>query len=57
MTLKVLGESPINPNNGDQADVQITMSITDVRNRSDLSDYTGELRAVFGASDHGPLQR
>jgi hypothetical protein len=48
LQLKVLGESPINPDNGDQADVQITGSITDVRNQSDLTDYTGELRAVLG---------
>jgi hypothetical protein len=48
LMLKVLGESPIDPNNGDQADVQITGSITDVRKQSDLSDYTGELRAVLG---------
>jgi Tol biopolymer transport system component len=43
VTFKVVGESPINPSNGDQADVQLTASITDVRN-PDLSDYTGELR-------------
>jgi dipeptidyl aminopeptidase/acylaminoacyl peptidase len=29
---------------GPNADVQIAVSITDVRNKSDLSDYTGELR-------------
>jgi hypothetical protein len=29
----------------DEADVEITASITDVRNKSDLTDYTGELRA------------
>jgi serine protease AprX len=46
--LKTVGESPINPNNGDQADVQITAELTDVRKRSDLSDYTGELRGVVG---------
>ena len=46
--LKVVGESPINLLNGDQADVQINTSITDVRNKSDFSDYTGELRAVLG---------
>ena len=46
--LKVLGESPIDPGNGDQADVRITVSFTDVRKQSDLSDYTGELRAVLG---------
>jgi hypothetical protein len=46
--LKVVGENPIDPNNGDQADVQITAQLTDVRKRSDLSDYTGELRGVMG---------
>jgi hypothetical protein len=29
----------------DEADVRITVSVTDVRNKSDLSDYTGELTA------------
>jgi hypothetical protein len=29
-----------------EADVHLAVSITDVRNRLDLSDYTGELRAV-----------
>jgi hypothetical protein len=48
LTLKVVGESPINPNNGDQADVDITAQITDVRWTSDLSDYTGELEGILG---------
>jgi hypothetical protein len=48
LTLKVAGESPIDPDNGDQADVQITTRISDVRNKSDLSEYTGELRTVLG---------
>jgi hypothetical protein len=48
VSLKVLGETPIDPSNGDQADVQITTSLTDVRNASDLSAYTGELQAVLG---------
>jgi predicted acyl esterase len=30
----------------DEADVRVTVSLTDVRKRSDLSDYTGELRLV-----------
>jgi acetyl esterase/lipase len=47
VTLKTLGESPIDPNNGDQADIQINASITDVFNRSDLTDYTGELLGVL----------
>jgi subtilase family protein len=42
----VLGESPINPNNGDQADIRINTKLTDIRKQSDLSDYTGELRIV-----------
>ena len=46
--LKVVGESPIDPGNGDQADVQIKATLTDVWKRSDLSDYTGELQAVLG---------
>jgi hypothetical protein len=48
LTLKELGESPIDPNNGDQADVGITARITDVWNQSPLTEYTGELRAVLG---------
>jgi uncharacterized repeat protein (TIGR01451 family) len=43
LILKVLGENPIDPNNGDQGDVDIKAQITDVRLKSDLSDYTGEL--------------
>jgi ectonucleotide pyrophosphatase/phosphodiesterase family member 5 len=48
LNLKVVGESPVDPGNGDQADVQISASFNDVRNKSDLSDYAGELRAVIG---------
>jgi acyl-homoserine-lactone acylase len=47
VNLKVLGESPINPDNGDQADVEIAASLTDVRKASDLTDYTGELSLVL----------
>jgi len=46
--LKAVGESPIDLNNGNQADVQVDASLTDVRKKSDLSDYTGELRVVLG---------
>jgi hypothetical protein len=46
--LKSIGESPVNLLNGDQADVVIDVNLTDVRNAGDLSDYTGELRAVVG---------
>jgi predicted acyl esterase len=46
--LDVTGESPIDFENGDQADVLLNASLNDVRNKADLSDYTGELRAVFG---------
>jgi hypothetical protein len=48
MTLKVVGETPIDLNNGNQADVDITAQITDVRWTSDLSDYTGELEGILG---------
>jgi acid phosphatase type 7 len=44
--LKVSGESPIDPSNGDQADVQTTFSLTDVLKKSDLSDYSGQLEMV-----------
>jgi hypothetical protein len=46
--LKVLGETPINPGNGDQADVEITLQLGDVRNKGGLSDYTGQLQGVLG---------
>jgi uncharacterized repeat protein (TIGR01451 family) len=45
LNLKVVGESPIDETNGDQADVLINAQLTDVRNKDDLSDYTGLLRA------------
>ena len=48
LTLKEQGESPINTGNGDQADVEITASFTDVLNQGSLTDYTGELRYVLG---------
>ncbi len=38
---------PGNPSTpADEADVEITVSVTDVHNRSGLSDYQGELRAI-----------
>jgi hypothetical protein len=46
--LKVLGETPIDPLNGDQADVQIKFEFSDARKKSDLSEYTGELQGVLG---------
>ena len=45
--LQAVGESPIDLTNGDQADIQIRTSLTDVRNAGDLSDYTGELEALL----------
>jgi uncharacterized protein DUF11/WD40 repeat protein len=39
-----VGETVIDPTNGDQSDVLLDASLTDVRNKSDLSDYTGGLR-------------
>ena len=47
LTLQEVGESPINPGNGDQANVNFTFQFSDVRRKSDLLDYTGELRAVL----------
>jgi hypothetical protein len=41
--LAVRGEAPINPSNGDQADVAYQLRLTDVQRASDLADYTGEL--------------
>jgi hypothetical protein len=46
--LKVLGESPIDFTNGDQGDVQVTARFSDVRKKTDLTDYTGELRIALG---------
>ncbi len=40
-----IGEGPpIIDNNGDQADIAYELKLSDVRNASDLSDYTGELQ-------------
>jgi hypothetical protein len=45
VTFKVVGESPINPDNGDQADVQVTGQITDVRRKANPSQlYTGQIQ-------------
>jgi uncharacterized protein len=40
--LSAIVGTPSNPE--DEADIRITMSITDVRHRSDLADYTGEVK-------------
>ena len=42
----VVGESPIDPTNGDQADLQITAELADVRHKGDLTDYSGELQLI-----------
>jgi hypothetical protein len=47
LNLKQVGESPIDPNNGDQANVGLTFAFSDVRRKSDLVDYAGELRALL----------
>lgn len=48
VTLTVVGESPINPNNGDQADLLISASIKDVRSKSaPATDYAGQLRGLL----------
>jgi hypothetical protein len=46
LELDSVGETPIDPGNGDQSDVQITARLTDVRQRTDLSDYGGELQVA-----------
>jgi hypothetical protein len=48
VTLKMIGENPISSGNGNQADLQISSTITDVRKQSNLSDYTGQLQGVLG---------
>jgi TolB protein len=47
LTATAVGESPIDPDNGDQSDIAFTVKITDVRHKQTLLDYTGELRASF----------
>jgi hypothetical protein len=44
--LEVVGESPIDPGNGDQSDVLLSAQLTDVRRSSDLADYGGELQVA-----------
>ena len=45
VNFKVVGESPINLDNGDQADVQVTGQITDVRRKSNPAQtYTGQVQ-------------
>src|SRR4029078_541445 len=44
LKLVAIGEVPIDPNNGNQSDVVIGFSITEVRNKAGLGDYTGGLR-------------
>ena len=41
----------------DEADVAISVSLTDVRTAGDLSDYTGEVLAKAGLQIDRPLQR
>jgi glucose/arabinose dehydrogenase len=48
LILRVVGETPVDPGNGDQADIEITFRFTDVRRKGDLLDYAGQLRAVLG---------
>jgi Tol biopolymer transport system component len=46
IVLKASSPSP-DPSDGDQADVSIQTSLTDVRKRADLTDYTGEVALVL----------
>jgi hypothetical protein len=45
VTLKTLAGNP--STQADEADVQISTSLTDVRRKSDLADYTGEVQTVL----------
>jgi len=45
--LTVQSSTPVNPDDGDQADVQISANLEDVRRAGDLADYTGELQGQF----------
>ena len=47
LVMQVVGETPIDPGNGDQANVNLTFGYSDVRRKSDLADYAGELRALL----------
>jgi hypothetical protein len=46
VSLKAISPSP-DPGDGDQTDVTIQTNLTDVRKRSDLSDYSGEIGVVL----------
>jgi hypothetical protein len=49
LDLRVQGENPINIANGDQADIGISFTLNDVRNKtSPYGDYAGQLRTVLG---------
>jgi hypothetical protein len=47
LRLNAVGESPIDLTNGDQSDIQIALTITDVRRKGDLVDYVGEVKTVI----------
>ena len=49
---QVLTGDPSTP--ADEADVRITFSMTDVRNKADLTDYTGEVQIGPGVDPGGP---
>jgi uncharacterized repeat protein (TIGR01451 family) len=54
-SFRAIGEGPpVDPNNGDQADIGVDVSISDVRQKSDLSDYAGELQvdSTVRITDH-----
>jgi hypothetical protein len=47
LAIKTLTEAPIDLTNGDQSDLAISFSMTDVRRKSDLVDYLGEVKVVI----------
>src|SRR4029453_16214587 len=42
--LQVRGQKPVDPSDGDQADVRITVVVEDVRKAAGQTDYTGQLQ-------------
>ena len=55
--LKAVGESPIDPDNGDQADVEVTVRLNDVRNQGRPVRLHRRVACSARAPDHRPLQR
>jgi calcineurin-like phosphoesterase family protein len=44
LSLTVMAQVPVDPSDGDQADVKINATLDDVRRAGDFTDYTGQLQ-------------